>query len=105
MRYKEEWCFNSFSDHGTVVFDNDLRAQMPEVGTTGRAQDGSYNDTMTIEDFLDGEYEPPLGLNVDFFLPEEYETECSAFSGYCVFEVNQNLDPYIMFFHHYNFLK
>ena len=52
-RYKEEWCFNSFSDHGTVIFDNDLRAQMPEVGTTGRAQDGSYNDTMTIEDFLD----------------------------------------------------
>lgn len=52
-RYKEEWCFNSFSDHGTVVFDNDLRAQMPEAGTTGRAEDGTYNDTMTIEDFLD----------------------------------------------------
>ena len=52
-RYKEEWCFNSFSDHGTVVFDNDLRAQMPEAGTTGRAEDGTPNDTMTIEDFLD----------------------------------------------------
>ena len=52
-RYKEEWCFNSFSDHGTVIFDNDLREQMPEAGTTGRAQDGSFNDTMTIEDFLD----------------------------------------------------
>lgn len=52
-RYKEEWCFNSFSTHGTVVFDNDLRTQMPTAGTTGRAEDGSYNDTMTIEDFLD----------------------------------------------------
>jgi hypothetical protein len=52
-RYKEEWCFNSFSDHGTVVFDNNLRAQMPEAGTQGRAADGSLNDTMTVEDFLD----------------------------------------------------
>jgi hypothetical protein len=52
-RYKEEWCFNSFSNHGTTVFDNDIRAQMPEAGTTGRAEDGSFNDTMTIEDFLD----------------------------------------------------
>lgn len=52
-RYKEEWCFNSFSDHGTVVFDNDLRAQLPSAGTTGRNESGEYNDTMTIEDFLD----------------------------------------------------
>lgn len=52
-RFKEEWCFNSFSNHGTVVFDNDLREQMPTAGTTGRAEDGSFNDTMTIEDFLD----------------------------------------------------
>jgi len=52
-RYKEEWCFNSFSNHGTIVFDNDIRAQMPEAGTNGRAEDGSLNDTMTVEDFLD----------------------------------------------------
>lgn len=26
---------------------------MPEAGTTGRAEDGTFNDTMTIEDFLD----------------------------------------------------
>lgn len=52
-RYKEESVFNAFSNHGHVVFDNDLRAQMPEAGTTGRAEDGSYNDTMSIEDFLD----------------------------------------------------
>ena len=24
-RYKEEWCFNSFSTHGHVIFDNNLR--------------------------------------------------------------------------------
>lgn len=52
-RYKEEWCFNSYSNHGHVIFDNNLREQLPESGTTGRAADGSFNDTMTIEDFLD----------------------------------------------------
>lgn len=52
-RYKEEWIFNTFSDHGHVVFDNNLRAQNPAAGTTGRAEDGSYNDTMSVEDFLD----------------------------------------------------
>jgi hypothetical protein len=52
-RYKEEWIFNTFSDHGHVIFDNNLRAQLPEAGTTGRAEDGSFNDTMSVEDFLD----------------------------------------------------
>jgi hypothetical protein len=52
-RYKEEWIFNTFSDHGHVVFDNNLREQFPEAGTTGRAEDGSFNDTMSVEDFLD----------------------------------------------------
>ena len=52
-RYKEEWCFNSFSTHGHVIFDNNLREQMPEAGTTGRAADGSFNDTLSVEDFLD----------------------------------------------------
>lgn len=52
-RYKEEWCFNSFSNHGHIIFDNNLREQLPEAGTTGRAQDGSFNDTLSIEDFLD----------------------------------------------------
>lgn len=52
-RYKEEWCFNSFSQHGHIVFDNALRDQMPEAGTSGRAADGSYNDTMSTEDFID----------------------------------------------------
>ena len=52
-RYKEAWCFDSFSRHGTPVFDNNLRTQLPELGTTGRRADGTFNDTMTVEDFLD----------------------------------------------------
>ena len=52
-RYKEEWCFNSFSTHGKPVFDNDLRTQMPEAGTHGRDESQAFNDTLTIEDFLD----------------------------------------------------
>ena len=52
-RYKEEWCFNSFSQHGHIVFDNELRAQLPEAGTSGMAADGSYNDTLSVEDFID----------------------------------------------------
>ena len=52
-RYKEEWIFNSFSDHGTPIFDNNLRAQEPAAGTTGRDETGAYNDTLSVEDFLD----------------------------------------------------
>ena len=52
-RYKEEWIFNNFSNHGHIIFDNKLREQMPEAGTTGRGEDGNYNDTLSVEDFLD----------------------------------------------------
>jgi HK97 family phage major capsid protein len=52
-RYKEEWCLNEFSTHGHIIFDNALRSQMPEAGTSGRAADGSYNDTLSTEDFID----------------------------------------------------
>ena len=52
-RFKEEWIFNNFSHHGHVIFDNARREQNPEAGTNGRAADGSLNDTMTVEDFLD----------------------------------------------------
>lgn len=52
-RFKEEWCFNTFSHHGHVIFDNARREQNPDAGTNGRAHDGSLNDTMTTEDFLD----------------------------------------------------
>lgn len=52
-RYKEEWVFENFSNHGHILFDNNLRVQMPEAGTTGRAADGTFNDTLSVEDFLD----------------------------------------------------
>lgn len=52
-RYKEELCLSSFTDHGHVIFDNQIRGQMPAAGTTGLAADGSYNDTLSTEDFLD----------------------------------------------------
>lgn len=66
-RYKEEWIFNTFSDHGHVIFDNNLRSQMPEAGTTGRANDGSFNDTLSVEDFLD----MVLGLMGNGYVPSD----------------------------------
>ena len=52
-RYKEEWCFNSFSNHGTPIFDNETRGQINASGTTGRDENGNFNDTLSVEDFLD----------------------------------------------------
>lgn len=52
-RYKEEMIFNNFSNHGHVVFDNNLRKTISEAGTTGLGKDGQYNDTLSVEDFLD----------------------------------------------------
>lgn len=52
-RYKEELVFNNFTAHGHVIFNNELRAQMPEAGTTGLGKDGTLNDTLTVEDMLD----------------------------------------------------
>lgn len=52
-RFKEEWAFREFSSHGHTAFDNNLRAQSPEAGTTGRDADGNFNDTLSVEDFID----------------------------------------------------
>ena len=52
-RYKEEMIFNAFSTHGHTVFDNNLRTAQPAAGTTGLGKDGQYNDTLSVEDFLD----------------------------------------------------
>lgn len=52
-RFREQKCFAEASQHGHVVFDNALRQQKPEAGTTGLGADGKYNDTLSIEDFLD----------------------------------------------------
>lgn len=52
-RYKEEWIFNTFTQHGHQIFDNDIRDSEPEFGTTGKDEHGQYNDTLSVEDFLD----------------------------------------------------
>lgn len=52
-RYKEEWCFNAFSTHGHTLFDNNHRTQEGTLGTTGRDENGNFNDTLSTEDFLD----------------------------------------------------
>lgn len=52
-RLKEELIFNNFTKHGHLVFDNNQRQVTPEAGTTGLGKDGQYNDTLSIEDFLD----------------------------------------------------
>lgn len=52
-RYKEEWIFNEFTDNGHVIFDNLLREQNPEMGTTGYGSGGDFNNTLSVEDFLD----------------------------------------------------
>lgn len=52
-RFKEELVFNAFSHHGHTILDNNIRSQMPEAGTTGLGADGEYNDTLSVEDFID----------------------------------------------------
>ena len=53
QRYQEELCFNNFSSHGNIIFDNDLGAQMPSALTTGQGVDGKPNQTLSVEDFID----------------------------------------------------
>lgn len=52
-RLKEEKVFSMLSRRGHVVFDNSLKEQYPEARTTGRDFNGSFNDTMSVEDFID----------------------------------------------------
>lgn len=52
-RYKEEWIFNTFSDHGHQIFNNKIAHQMPQFATTGRGEDGNFNGTLSVEDMLD----------------------------------------------------
>ncbi len=66
-RYKEEWIFNSFSDHGHIVFDNARRAREAAAGTTGLGKDGNPNDTLSVEDFLD----MVLGVMSNGFIPTD----------------------------------
>ena len=52
-RLKEQKAFDEWLRHGWTVFDNSLRAKIPEAGTTGLDFEGSLNDTMSIDDLLD----------------------------------------------------
>lgn len=52
-RYKEEWIFNTFSQHGHEIFNNKIAHQMPQFGTTGRDEAGEFNGTLSVEDMLD----------------------------------------------------
>lgn len=52
-RLKEELIFKAMSKHGWVTFDNAIRDQYPEAGTTGRDEYGNYNGTLAIEDLFD----------------------------------------------------
>ena len=52
-RLKEQKAFDEWLRHGWTVFDNSLRANIPEAGTTGLDFYGALNDTMSIDDLLD----------------------------------------------------
>lgn len=52
-RLKEEKIFNQFSAHGHRVFDNSLRTQYAEAGTTGKDINGELNNTLSTEDMID----------------------------------------------------
>lgn len=55
-RHKEQKAFRQFSMHGWPVFDNDPAIKTQSGGlsaTTGLDVDGNYNDTFSVEDFLD----------------------------------------------------
>ena len=52
-RLKEQKAFDEWLRHGWTVFDNSLRAKLPEAGTTGLDFNGAFNDTMSIDDLLD----------------------------------------------------
>lgn len=52
-RIKEEQIFNNFGTHGHTIYDNAIRKENPEAGTTGLNKDGSLNDTLSVEDLLD----------------------------------------------------
>ena len=52
-RLKEEIAFKQFSSHGHTVFNNRMRDQITELGTTGRDINGQFNNTASTEDVID----------------------------------------------------
>lgn len=56
-RHKEQKAFTEWLAHGHIALDNELRRQDPvtfaKAGTTGLDFEGNYNDTMSLDDYLD----------------------------------------------------
>lgn len=52
-RLKEEKAFDEWLRHGWTVFDNSIKTDFPQAGTTGLDFVGNRNDTMSIDDLLD----------------------------------------------------
>lgn len=52
-RLKEEKIFRQFSAHGHTVFNNDIREQYKDAGTTGLDVEGNMNNTLSTEDLID----------------------------------------------------
>jgi len=52
-RLKEEKIFRQFSAHGHTVFNNDIREQYKDAGTTGYDIEGNMNNTLSTEDLID----------------------------------------------------
>ncbi|CDQ41826.1 phage major capsid protein [Virgibacillus salexigens] len=52
-RLKEEKIFRQFSAHGHTVFNNDIRQDYKEAGTSGLDFEGNPNNTLSTEDLID----------------------------------------------------
>lgn len=56
-RHREQKAFTEFNSHAFTLFDNNLRKMDPvkwaDAGTTGLDFNGNFNDTFSIDDYLD----------------------------------------------------
>ena len=52
-RHKEQKAYIEWLMHGWTVFDNDLRQDYPEAGTTGVDFNNNLNNTLSVDDLLD----------------------------------------------------
>ena len=52
-RHKEQKAYIEWLMHSWTVFDNDMRKEIPEAGTTGVDFNNNFNNTLSIDDLLD----------------------------------------------------
>ena len=111
-RLKEQKAFDEWLRHGWTVFDNSLRAKIPEAGTTGLDFEGNLNDTLSIDDLLDLIMHPLVwayfarnGLTGSLTAPFDRETKREmpnaqfklgpeSIQGRLPFAFNVNLSPF-----------